>query len=104
MLVLQLYTAKSQYWLHKYRYTTIYMSSNLNIFINYSVYCKYKFRVFSTLSAPVNGGVPKANGPIPNKMKLTFFPIENTKHAKDIGLNVLVIIESESVFICQKSD
>jgi len=33
---------------------------------------------FLSLSAPpVNVGVPKANGPVPNEIQLTFFPIEN---------------------------
>jgi len=32
-------------------------------------FTRSKVRVFSTLSAPpVNGGVPKANGPVPNEM------------------------------------
>ena len=36
----------------------------------YLIYLKASvFRGFSTLSAPpVNGGVPKANGPVPNEM------------------------------------
>jgi len=35
-------------------------------------------RGFSALSAPpVNGGVPKANGPVPNEIQRPFFPIEN---------------------------
>jgi len=35
-------------------------------------------RGFSSMSVcPVNGGVPKANGLIPNEIQLTFFPIKN---------------------------
>ena len=54
--------------------TLISASSKDHVTIEYHVmclvFCMYStFRGFSTLSAPpVNGGVPKANGPVPNEM------------------------------------
>jgi len=37
-------------------------------------------RGFSALSAPLeNGGIPKANGPVPNRILITYFPIQKKK-------------------------
>jgi hypothetical protein len=43
---------------------------------------------FSALSAPPeNGGVPKANGPVPNHIQLSFFPIEYIFSFQNFGKN-----------------
>jgi len=54
---------------HTFYYITTYAWINTAMLTNIIYRKDDTIRGFSTLSAPpVNGGVPKANGPVPNEM------------------------------------
>ena len=60
--------------------TTLYKKINLNQRTQFS---HTHTRGFSALSAPPdNGGIPKANGPVPNRILITYFPIQKKKKKK----------------------